>query len=528
MRYASLLLVCVLSAGIASASDETQKLLDGRRVDDVLQFSVTRGKDAATVAYRVDGSSPGVLHDGDTFVAPATIDLTYKNFNPFGISITSTETAAPDPNQKAVADFLDALTGFAKTIAPPSEKAGGVGTRAVSSAAGDELNCMTEFKNCSKTVEADVAFAVAKDPKTDQKKLTEELLAKRCHAELEECVRCGGFNRAVRSATTVATASATPMVTADDLARWVRDANGRAGILSVRGFIPAGGTDFPPGTVARKQKDVQGVIDDLTKAKEQLASLSSAQDTCSTSVGTLSKLFVAAANLDEVIAMNKRLLASLDGIIKMLDDYAGRTWREGDAADSDLVFRQVESDPAQVKTIGLTFRLQKYTIDKDANSISGANDVEATRSLVLRRWRRLVPEVGVAAVYNDLQYPKYAAAKNDAGQLVVKKTTDSSNVNAAITMNLLCNCFGGSFLYPGIQLGVSQAKDYPGILGGIVFRFAQPKQLSLAIGRMITWYKDIDNTLQPDGPVASDADLQAHLKRRRAPTALYLAAQYNF
>ena len=528
MRYASLVVVCLLSGSIAAASDETQKLLDGKRVEDVLQFSVTKGKDAPTIAYRVDNTSPGVLHDGDTFVALGAIDLTYKNFNPFTISVTSTETAAPDPNQKAVGDFLDALLGFSKIIAPGSEKAGGIGRRPASAAAGDEKNCLTDFKTCSSDVDAEVALALARNPKTDTKAMKDDLVDKRCRVALEECLRCGGFKAAMRRATAVVTDAATPVVTAEDLARWIRDANGRAGIRSVRGFIPAGGTEFPLGSVARKQKDVKDVIDGLTKAKEQLASLTTATDNCSSSVGTLSALFAAAADFDDVLAANKRLLASLDGIIKMLDDYASKTWRAGDAADSDLVFRQAESDAAQVKTIGLTFRIQKYAIDKDANTISGTTDVEATRSLVLRRWRRLVPEVGVAAVYNDLRYPKYATGKNEAGQLIVKKTTDSSNVDAAITMNLLCNCFGGSFLYPGLQVGVSKAKDYPGILGGIVFRFAQPKQLSFAIGRMLTWYKDLDDTLHADGPVLSDADLQVHLKRRRAPTALYLAVQYNF
>ena len=520
----TLSLACALAVPL-HGSDETQKLLDGRRVDDVLQFSATREKDAVTITYRIDNVANGILHDGDTFLAVGAIELTYKNFNPFKISVTSTETAAPDPNQKAVADFLDALSGFAKLVVPSTEKAAGI-TTATPSAAGTPKDCMTDFNDCTRTADAAIAFELAKDPKTDAAKL-KAAAADSCRARLKDCLSCGGFTAAVRRATALATQAATPLVTADDLARWVRDANGRAGILSVRGILPPGSADFPEGTVAAKRKKVQDLLDDLAKAREQLTLLAKTPDDCSSNVGTLSSLFTAATGMDEAIPANKRLLASLDGIIKMLDDYAARTWRAGDLPDSDLVFRQTESDPAQVKTVGLTFRVQKYSFDKDTNTITSANDVEATRSFALRRWRRFAPEVGIAGVYNDLKYPKYSTGKNDAGQLVVKKTTDTTNVDAAITMNLLCNCFGGSFLYPGIQVGVSKAKDYPGILGGIVFRFAQPKQLSLAIGRMLTWYKDL-NTLKVDGPVTSDLELQGDLKRRRAPTALYLAAQFNF
>ena len=50
VRNTFLLVMCALSVSVALASDETQKLLDGRRVNDVLQFSVTRDKDATTVS----------------------------------------------------------------------------------------------------------------------------------------------------------------------------------------------------------------------------------------------------------------------------------------------------------------------------------------------------------------------------------------------------------------------------------------------------------------------------------------------
>ena len=531
MRHITVLaLVCAVFTTSVLASDETQKLLDGRRVNDVLQFSVLRDKDATNVTYRADNRGDGVLHDGDTFVTPGTIDLTYKNFNPFKVSITSTETAAPDANQKAVGDFLDALIGFGKTIVPSTEKAGGVARATAASAKGDPKNCMTFFKDCSDAADAKAKLAKALDGSQSAAVAADaakDAAVEVCRTALRECLRCGGFDQAVRQATTAVTAGAKPAVSADDLGRWVRDANGRPGILAVRGTIAPGDKSAPPGTVLRARDDVKETIGSLNDARDQLAGLTKVSDTCSSNVGTLSALFAAASSLDGVLDANKRLLASLEGILKMLDDYLGRKWRTGDATDSDLMFRQVESDSTQQKTVGLTFRLQKYTIDADTNTISGANDVEATRSMVVRRYRRLVPEVGVAGVYNDLRYPKYSTGKNDAGQTIVKKTTDTGNVDAAITMNLLCNCFGGNFLYPGIQVGVSKAKDYPGILGGLVFRFAQPKQLSFAIGRMLTWYKDL-NTLTVNGPVGSDLELQGDLKRRRAPTALYLAAQYNF
>jgi len=127
-----------------------------------------------------------------------------------------------------------------------------------------------------------------------------------------------------------------------------------------------------------------------------------------------------------------------------------------------------------------------------------------------------------------LKYPKYTVKTDDAGKKTVQDDGfESSNVDAAMTYNLLCNCIGIGPLFPGLQLGVSKAKDYPGLLAGIVLRFSQPKRFAVSIGRMITWHKDL-NKLHVGSEVASDNDLKADLARRRAPTVMYIAAQYTF
>jgi hypothetical protein len=215
----------------------------------------------------------------------------------------------------------------------------------------------------------------------------------------------------------------------------------------------------------------------------------------------------------------QRLKKSLEEILAMLNAYLARTWRQGSAVDSDLLIREVDSDPATEKVVVITFEAQKYTPKDD--TIELTTDSKFDRTLVVRRYRRYVPEVGVAAVYNDLKYPKYSIKDGK-----IARNDDSGNVDAAMTMNLLCNCIGGGFLYPGAQLGISKAKDYPGILAGVVLRFAQPKQFSIAVGRMVTWYKDLSSLKVGDETTADK--LQADLKQRRSPTAWYLAAQFTF
>jgi hypothetical protein len=96
-----------------------------------------------------------------------------------------------------------------------------------------------------------------------------------------------------------------------------------------------------------------------------------------------------------------------------------------------------------------------------------------------------------------------------------------------MTLNLLTNPLGGETLYPGIQLGVSKVDDYPGILGGLVFRFARPQRISVALGGILTWYKELKDKSLVDTNVADPKDLDKLLERR-SKAGWYFGVQYTF
>jgi len=426
MRKLLAVLFLALAALPAFAVDEIQKLLEATPVKGVIQVEISQDK--KDITYAVDGTSPGTLVDGDNFAAPHGVELTYKDFNPFKVTVTSTETASADPVAKAVGEFLDALSEFAKTVVPVAAPAG----------------------NLSKSLRAK---------------------SEGCDTALDAVIK----------------KAEKPVVGKDDFANWINQATGKRGVIEVA------------NQARSKIRDLATSLDEISKVLPPNCTALSA---------------AAVVDATRLEVTEKRLKESLESLVKMLDDYAGRPWRNG---DMDLLIRTVNSDPAQLKTIALTVTTQKADID----NFTVTNDAKVDRTLVVRRYRKYVPEVGVAAVYNDLKYPKYSI---EEGKIV--KKDDSSNVDAAMTVNLLCNCIGGGFLYPGAQLGVSKAKDYPGLLAGIVLRFAQPKQFSIATGRMVTWYKDLKSLKVENA--STEEKLKADLTRRRSPTAWYLAAQFTF
>jgi hypothetical protein len=245
-------------------------------------------------------------------------------------------------------------------------------------------------------------------------------------------------------------------------------------------------------------------------------------DSCSWGRSTASSVALLANAAGEVITTRQQLADNLTAVHKALEKYETGNWSKTEP--KDYVLLEAESDVDKKNVI--TFKFTPIALNTVGSVVP--NEANAiTREANLRGYRRLVPEFGVAAVWNDLRYPKYTV-KDDAGtKTVAANGYESSNVNAAATMNLLCNCFGGRFVYPGLQLGVSKAKDYPGIMAGIAFRFAGAKKFAVSIGRMMTWYKDL-NKLQVGSSVGSENDIKADLSLRRSPTTLYIAAQYNF
>src|SRR5205085_2561948 len=114
MRRALLLLVLISTPVLAD--DSTADLLSATQVKDVIQFEATK----SGVTYRVDDRFGGTLAEGTTptFSAPHGVDLTYRDFNPFKVTVTSTEASVADPNSKAIGDFLDALLAFSKSVVP--------------------------------------------------------------------------------------------------------------------------------------------------------------------------------------------------------------------------------------------------------------------------------------------------------------------------------------------------------------------------------------------------------------------------
>jgi hypothetical protein len=487
------------------AGDDTQSLLEARvvRQQIVMSFQPTG---APPITYVVDGRGNGVLLDEDTFASPALVNFAYKNFNPLKIAIEAKETSAPEPTIKGLSDFLDALVATAKGVIPGGATESGPRTLVLTPDTADSV-CQDTRSNIQ------IAFTKISRLET----LT-----------VSDADRARWVGEAT-GLTGVKAAKLDIDKSRSDLEEALKDADPQVAFLKSIAQIPPASALSPAVSPAAKadaeakeKLAAGGCIDAKTLAcfDDKTSGCLKTNALAGLDNKTLAAIGYMAAKAGDIIAERRKTVQALKQLVSMLEPFADSdNW----LTPNDYIFFRSASSPDLMKTITITF---KSTAVTPALGVAAAPESSAARKIYLRQYRHFVPELGVAGVYNDLRYPKYKV-NDESGKMIVRQDGfDTSHVDAAMTLNLLINA-GTKFVYPGIQIGVSKAKDYPGVLGGFVFRFAGFKKFALGVGRMATWYKDLD-TLQIGSEVKSPNDLKADLKQRRAPTVTYFAAQFTF
>ena len=520
MILATGLLACFALA--ASAADETKALLEAKRVKDAIcvkygEANVPNAtKPEQKIQYAIDDTKTfRELKDTPTLSAKDTIFLRYAEFNPLTRGVAGSEKSEPDPIEKQLADFSAAAATNLGAIFPTAKLGGGL-----TDSKGD---CTIARETCE-TVAASV------QDMTDRVRVADT-----CRANFTTCV-CKAINTSLANLRTDASFY-TSQVTEDTLKAWMKKATGQDGVVKTiaaikdvrepiktnleKSFVAYESlralnaesvstqcarppTVKPPNeTPAQETARGQVELDDIERAK----------------IGRLAD--AATAN-----AAGKKLLESLNALITFLEPYeTSANWRDGVKGPlTDYEFFASQPTATEKKTLTVSIAEKKLSLKEGAVTHTASTPVES--KLVLRYGRRFVPEVGMAVVYNDLRYPKYKVEEFEGQKIVASDGFDTANVQGAVMLNGFLDA-GSEFFFPGWQIGVSSAKDYPGLLAGVVFRLNRPQRFSLSTGAIVTWHKDL-NKLKVGSPVASAADIEADLKRRRSPTDWYVALQYTF
>jgi hypothetical protein len=214
----------------------------------------------------------------------------------------------------------------------------------------------------------------------------------------------------------------------------------------------------------------------------------------------------------------------LAALHKALGKYE-KPWRDN---GKDYIILQPTPNALKIDKVTVTLT-ERIKPEQDISVLFTEAKESSTGSFDLRKYQAIIGEVAAALIYTDMTYKTFVTGKDDAGNTVVREVDDNHfPIEGAMTMNLIPAFFGSnSFVHPMFQIGVSSGKDAPGFLAGLGLRFTQVRQLSVAIGRMVTWQRSL-KTLTVNGPVKDQAAIEADLSWKRAPAAWYGGIQYSF
>ncbi len=488
MKRLLIFLTFLAVSGVAYAADPTTDFLEAPYVAHFITLSEGPGNDGKPIVkYTVDNDKDPKTAEG-TFRSNGEIAIHVKDFNPLTKSWTVEAKATPDVSFSAIQAFFNDLKTLQDSLPQGQSDALANAQRATAARANARKVALT-----------------------DQEQAKEQ--------------SCSDLNDLIQKAYT---ALQEPGLTAEELQTYVSEATGREGVTTAN-------ADFVNG-----QKSIQKSIDDakdsLAKIHDKYGSLGNdPSQTCSAITGQILVDYIQVrSTADQVITAKEALIQQIGELIKILQPFL----YQPDQPDKSVWYAQDPTSYVITPAVTPTFTEQQNisvsvkvrTVQPKGNSIvvstDDANPIAAT--FIVRKNSFFAAERAAAVIYNNLKYPQYGTASNVQGATVVQRTMDHQPVNGALMLNLVMRLRGLSDVYPFLQLGVSSAKDFPGVLAGLGLRFAAPFNFSISAGGMITRYKDLDDSLKVGDTVTGTDDINKHLVYKTSPVVLYGAMQLKF
>lgn len=516
-------LPCLLAASALSATDKTYELLRAPHVKYVLRVQLTQGK----ALEFADDDRPNfrTLSDASVFVISDQADLVYRDFNPFRVSISVDQKAEPDPNFGSIVKLLDATATAVGNLGSPIP--GAAPTAAMGSPAPtpsvaprDAVDRLAEISQGLGSItgnSAGIPSFQAQNQMTTPEALSwleesldvmsGELTKDQTNEQL-----CGVFDNQLKVLQSLIDS---PVVSVGDFKLWESSSTDATGVASVRERITE-------KTAFITQQQVQ--VTDILKEISRISRIQNGPICRNISVSSFALAIDVTRRINEVVSRRERLKADLVKLNKYLEKFEDRTtWREGPL--SDYIFFKPTADFQNSRELSVAVVSRKLTSGNEGFEIQEEPPVK--RTIRIRKYSLLVPEASAGPIYTDLSFPKYGTRVEGGQTLVTRLKDEKYPAQAAVLLNISFRLPVDSFIYPGLQIGMSTAKDYPGLLLGIHSRFTFPRALSIGYGWLFTRHKDL-GTLRVDSPVASQAAIDADLTSKTAPTAHYLTVQLSF
>jgi hypothetical protein len=488
-------LLLLLFAFPLHATDTTAELLQSPLIKERAVFQVTAdGK----LQVALDRSATfNDVSDGDAFLLSQQRDLTFRDFNPFKYTIKTNQTTEKDPNFGSIATLLDALQKMAEGAGAPS-----AALSATAKAARFQADRF-EWQSALARIQAIPAPATDCD---EYEKLREAF------ARLDFLTR-------------------DPIVSPTDFKALINDANSATKVGDARKAIDTmiknlgdNVKDLETADAAIRDKFLPKPSSESSKTPlEQFVEAVAGKTACNRMQPVVFALvYDTARHLASSLEAKRALITSLTDLNKSLKPYEDPSkWRIDHPGE--YIFLQPKPDFNNIIVVSVTVTTRSIGVD-DTPALKSEDAGSVARSIRIRLYSQIVPELSGAVIKTDLKFPKYGV--NNTTNKIESAGTDDFPASGAVALNGVFRLGRTSFVYPMLQLGVTNSKDYPGFILGGGLRFTNPRPLSVVAGYIYTWTKDLVDAKVGD-TVTGTADLEKHLQRK-GKRGSYIGIQYSF
>ena len=495
MRFLHLRVVLIVLAltgsSSAAAADSTSDAVKARSVKTIALRLVADKDQKPVLQYVIDDSDmpPRDFDAGLVFVADDQVVITFPRFNPLEVQVSAAIADTDDPAHLALNQLLNSLVALGGILRPDlAEKfKGAIATAAI--------------RSTSDAAAGPVSCQPLQDAQNNLRRLVVVLFPTDFSA------------RALRAA----------------IRTWKEDISGEgyAGVSRTIEAIATLHKDAVAASTTGKaevEKFEQATLEAIQKSDWPSASCR----TETLALYDLARLGDPAERLRELEAIGPSLKKLGDALTPF---GAERDWLADETKKlRTWVVARVKVTEAKSRQVTIKAGTVAFSAT-DESGVTSKAIADTSGAFSLRQHRRLVPEIGVGAIFADLRRPKYVVGKNEAGTSVVAHgASDEIPLSAAVMANFVFRTNLGIGA-PMLQLGALPSKDAPGIFGGAGFRFFA--RFGLGIGIVRWWAKDLrqdpnDPTLLSVGkPIATQKEIDDKLTWV-GRNDFYVTLQYSF
>jgi hypothetical protein len=473
--------------------------------------------------------TPVPIKKGELLLTYSSFKIGFLHYNPLTAKLSASVKDFDDPAQLALQKLIDALTTTAGTLSGAKSDAK---VLAVESAKATRVN-LESLKNIDASI-ASLSLTLQspkekKDQAANPQQTLDDLMKQQTELAVKVALRQQMQEQLAARQTIVDSiqksidgdgsdkkgAEATLKEIRHDITTWPQTIQNAWGSPRTTG----------PAALDKGIDAMEGTVIKLTNLSSDLNTTFKESKDASFTSGTEIRLLNRLDNLIAQVDSSGKAVQNLIAVLR--DDQMPARW----SAPDQSVFvlgTVVYPTLATGKEVTVTVTPLTLVVTDDGLKLNEQNPVIATFNA--RRYRALLPEVGVGAVLGYIDRPKYGTATDTAGKTIVAlSSTDHVSADPAIMINLVCHCNAGG-IAPMLQVGAATSKDLPAILLGGGFRlFGLGKgDIGLGGGLLLGWYKDLQK-LKVGSAVSGTAEIDADLGYISTPKpAPYITLQYKF